>query len=161
MNRRETNKEIFKDTVDFINKTDRLKNAIDETRKVQRIVFEEDEIKHINAPGYEDTKIIVSGKRTFEAAADYIGKRVCALNFASATNPGGGVLYGSSAQEESLCRCSTLYQCLNIPEFMDGFYTPHRQSGSPLYNDDLIYSPGVVVFKVDTSYPELMDEENW
>lgn len=56
-------------------------------------------------------RIVVSGKRTLEASEIYAkqGKRVCVLNFASATNPGGDVVHGSSAQEEAICRCSTLY----------------------------------------------------
>ena len=41
----------------------------------------------------------VSTKRTFEAAAGYAGQKVAVHNFASATNPGGGVTRGSSAQE--------------------------------------------------------------
>ena len=37
--------------------------------------------------------IVVSGKRTFQAAKAYakVRKKVSVLNFASATNPGGGV----------------------------------------------------------------------
>ena len=64
----------------------------------------------------DEAKIIVSTKRTFEAAAGYAGQKVAVHNFASATNPGGGVTRGSSAQEECLCRCSVLYFCLSVPE---------------------------------------------
>lgn len=61
---------------------------------------------------------IVSGKRTLEASESYAkqNERVCVLNFASATNPGGGVVRGSSGQEEAICRCSTLYHCPNTKE---------------------------------------------
>lgn len=110
-----------------------------------------------------EAEIIVSGKRSLEAAMPYVknGKKVCVLNFASATNPGGGVVDGSSAQEESICRCSTLYASLSDPMLMSQFYEPHRKAGNPLYNDDCIYTPGVIVFKTDTSVPELMPEEDW
>jgi len=105
--------------------------------------------------------IVVSKKRSFEAAAGYPGKKVCVLNFASASNPGGGVINGSSAQEEALCRCSTLYFNLNTPEMWKGFYRPHREAKDPLHNDDCIYTPGVVVFKTDTDTPEMMEEPDW
>ena len=41
------------------------------------------------------------------------------------------------------------------------FYQPHRKAGDPLYNDDLLYTPGVVIFKTDTSAPERMEEKDW
>ena len=109
----------------------------------------------------DEAKIIVSTKRTFEAAAGYAGQKVAVHNFASATNPGGGVTRGSSAQEECLCRCSGLYFCLSVPEMMKGFYYPHRNEKNPINNADIIYTPDVTVFKTDTNKPKLMDEKDW
>ena len=64
--------------------------------------------------------VTVSKKKSLQAAYDYLVKnpnaRVCVHNFASATHPGGGVKWGSSAQEECLCRCTMLYPCLNTNE---------------------------------------------
>lgn len=60
--------------------------------------------------------------------------RVAALNMASALRPGGGVLNGSLAQEESLCMRSTLYHSLD-----NSFYR--------IPEDAAIYSPDVLVFR--------------
>ena len=108
-------------------------------------------------------KVVVSRKRTLEAAEPYVreGKKTCILNFASATNPGGGVTRGSSAQEECICRSSTLYPCLNTGALWNRFYGPHRKAGNPLYNDDCVYTPDVCVFREDTAIPELLQEEHW
>lgn len=116
----------------------------------------------------KDAEIVVSGKRTFEAAEAYAksGKKVAVLNFASFTSPGGGVVNGARAQEECLCRVSTLYPCLSDQKFLDAYYIKHvskikigKMDGC--YNDDSIYTPGVVVFKSDEEWPELLPEEAW
>ena len=41
------------------------------------------------------------------------------------------------------------------------FYMPHRAAHDPIHNDDIIYTPDVVVFKTDTDCPELMDRDSW
>ena len=105
--------------------------------------------------------MVVSKKRTYEAAKAYKGNHVAVHNFASATNPGGGVVNGAGAQEECLCRCSNLYFCLNTPDMWGMFYTPHRAAHDPIHNDDIIYTPDIVVFKTDTDRPELMERDDW
>ncbi|NBN95760.1 MAG: TIGR02452 family protein, partial [Verrucomicrobia bacterium] len=67
------------------------------------------------------------------------------LNFAAATNPGGGFLTGARAQEEYLCRSSALY--LSIKD--SPMYAYHRREGHKRYSDAMIYSPDVPVFRDD------------
>lgn len=111
-------------------------------------------------------EVIVSKRRSFEAASAYKGKNVCVLNFASATNPGGGVTRGSSAQEEALCRCSTLYFNISDGKTSSQFHALHKQAlrnnvMDSTYNDDCIFTPGVVVFKSDTDVPAMLPENAW
>lgn len=161
MGRREDNVEFFEDTTAFINENDKLMKAIVATKGGQKLYYADDSIPEPKIRSGQQAKVVVSGKRTLEAASAYKGKKTCILNFASATNPGGGVIHGSSAQEESQCRCSTLYYVLATDELMRDFYKPHRKAGDPLYNDDLIYSPGVYAIKSDTSHPKRLKEEDW
>ncbi len=111
------------------------------------------------------TKVTVTPQRTFEAAQDllirYPGSRAAVLNFASATNPGGGVTRGSSAQEEALCRCSTLYPCLTTPELDEGYYQYHRDLSDVRYTDACIYVPDVQIIKTDTDVPQRLPENKW
>lgn len=44
---------------------------------------------------------------------------------------------------------------------MDSFYLPHRKAKNPLHNDNIIYTPDVVIFKTDTSSPKLLNESDW
>lgn len=162
MDRRTMNIDIFRDSVELINGSSRLQQSIKDSVNKQRLYLEAEKIDIPESKGLS-CRTVVSTKRSFEAASAYAraGKKVAVLNFAAASSPGGGVLHGSSAQEECLCRCSTLYKCLNIDMMWQDFYTPHRNAGNSLYNDDCLYTPGVTVFKSDISFPERMDEKDW
>lgn len=160
--RRTKNALIFKDTEHMYQNNEILKVAIKNSVKNQKMIFANDSVESVS-DGKCAGKVVVSGKRTLEASEVYAkkGKKVCILNFASATNPGGGVVHGSSAQEEAICRCSTLYSCLSIKEMWNQFYYPHRNADNPLYNNDCIFTPMVKVFKGDTNFPELLPEAEW
>lgn len=161
MDRRQKNALIFEDTTKFVKESERLTEIVAKTKARQQLILEGEKIPDPGAPRDRQANVIVSGKRTLEAAGAYKGKKVCILNFASATNPGGGVVRGSSAQEESICRCSTLYYSLTTEELFNGFYGPHRNKRDPLYNEDLIYSPDVYVIKSDTDSPKRLQEQDW
>ena len=156
---------VFEDTVDLCKNSARLIESIKNSRESQIFVAESDSVPDGSkvARFESEAKIIVSKKRTFEAASAYAGKgeKVCVLNFASSTNPGGGVVNGSSAQEECLCRGSTLYFTLDTDENWARFYEPHRRSRNPLHNDDILYTSGITVFKTDTASPKQMAESEW
>jgi uncharacterized protein (TIGR02452 family) len=110
----------------------------------------------VPVPAFPDrsTRIAVVNASTLEVAralADQ-GRRVAALNFASAKNPGGGFLTGARAQEESLARASGLYAML----LGDPMYDHHRARNDPMYTTWVIYSPDVPVFRLDEG--RLLDE---
>ena len=93
------------------------------------------------------TRVTVTDESTLAAT-----RRLCtttdavaALVFASAKNPGGGFLAGALAQEESLCRSSTLFACLE----RQPMYGYHAMRNDPLYSDRVIYAPSVPVFRDD------------
>ncbi len=159
---RNENIEIFKDTEKLCKTKKELSEVIRYSQQHQKVILEDEKVVQERMEHYpEKAKVIVSKKRTFDAASAYQGQKVCVLNFASATNPGGGVVHGSSAQEECLCRCSTLYFNLNTKEMWNAFYEPHRGEQNALHNDDCIYTPNVTVFKKDTANPYLMQEKDW
>ncbi|MGE3768006.1 MAG: TIGR02452 family protein [Kofleriaceae bacterium] len=71
---------------------------------------------------------------------------VCALNFASAKNPGGGWRGGARAQEESIARTSSLVHCL---ESQPRYYERNRAMKSAMYLDLVLFSPYVPFFRDD------------
>ncbi len=102
----------------------------------------------------KDGRVRVESGRTFERAIalskEFPGKRIAVLNFAASTHPGGGVKKGSYAQEESLCRCSTLYPSLLTDYAMKRFYYYHIENCDWRASDTCIYSPDVVIVRDDS-----------
>lgn len=67
----------------------------------------------------------------------------------------------SSKEREGVAYEKEYLACLNIDMMWNKLYKPHRKAGDPLYNDDCLYTPGVIVFKSDISFPERMGEKDW
>jgi uncharacterized protein (TIGR02452 family) len=92
------------------------------------------------APPTTPPKIRVIKSDTFSAAHSTLtstpikNPKIAVLNMASPLRPGGGVLNGARAQEESLCLRSTLYVSLH-----ESFYRLPELSA--------VYSPDVLVFR--------------
>lgn len=161
LDRRQRNIEVFEDTRDWYGRDPKLKQAVQ--RSCQGTQFyapgevelpPERLARHAGA-----TRVLVTRNRTFQAAGRYAGQRVAVLNFAAATNPGGGVTCGSSTQEEALCRCSTLYPCLLRDELWRNYYQMHRDRRDAAYTDACIYTPDVLIIKTDTDAPRRLPED--
>lgn len=165
-NYRQINKEVMTDTKLQYETDTELVVAVSNSRNRQYIVLQEDNIDQPKADG-SSTRYFVSGKRSFEAAKEYKGKKTAVLNFANNHSVGGAPFF-AGAQEESLCRCSTLYACLLAMK--TEYHDKHArlfERGEINYmgNDDLIYTPDVVVFKsderTDPIYPRMMPRKDW
>ena len=163
MDRRERLIAVFEDTQAYYTENRRLADAVQRSKSAVKLYTENDypELPEASKAG----SVAVTKSKTFEAAMRLHKERpdakIAVLNFASATNPGGGVKSGSGAQEESLCRCSTLYPTLNQRKLWDQYYLPNREANDPLHTDVCIYSPKVVICKTDESIPRRLPEEQF
>jgi len=165
-NYRQINYEVMTDTKKQYESVPELREAVKASIKGQYMVAQEE---NIDQPVVENsrTKYVCSGKRSFEAAKAYKGKKTAVLNFAN-NHSVGGAPFSAGAQEESLCRCSTLYPCLeamNVPFYKKHSHQYDAKEIGPMGNDDLIYTPDVVVFKTDERtdpvYPKMMKPNEW
>ena len=156
--------EVFEDTLSWINSDPDLSASVDAAKK-NTDVFYEDDYPAFDSSMTRDTIIEVSGSRSFEAAMrlrkDFPSAKIAVMNFANAFHPGGGVTNGSSAQEECLCRTSTLYPLLNRRTLRNSFYKHHCDLNTPKASDSLIYTEGVVIIKTDEDLPKRMPKEDW
>ena len=176
--RRQRLVEIFEDTQDFYEQNTQLANAVQVAKSATKLydpedypeipeAAEESAIEPVNGSAEKATQSLfkITKRKTFEAAMEIHSSnptwKIAVLNFASATNPGGGVKTGSSAQEESLCRCSTLYPTLTQDWLWRAYYKKNRDAHDNLHTDACIYSPGIVICKTDEDYPSRMPEKDW
>lgn len=150
--------DAFNDTVALSGSNERLRQSVERSVMGQRIYYEPNGW----AVGYpiRDGNVIISRKRTLEAAAGYKGKKVAVLNFASALAPGGSGHKAALTQEECLCRESTLYSCISNEQCLEGFYRRHSHDDR-MYNADMIYTPDVTVCKTYDKIPVLMPKRDW
>ena len=94
----------------------------------QRFVFDKEKsMIEINGDKNRDGNVTVIGIDTIGALQRFKGELNCLLNMASAKRPGGGVSWGSKAQEEGLFRCSNLSFSISPEEYplshSEGLYT--------------------------------------
>lgn len=150
--------------MEWIKTDDELQAAVDHSKKHTKIFWEDDYPDFETSRTY-DTQIAVSKDRSYQAAmrlkAEDEGSRVAVMNFANAFQPGGGVTSGASAQEECLCRTSTLYPLLNRRSLKSTYYKHHHTLGTSKASDALIYTRDVVIIKTDTDLPERMPRDQW
>lgn len=114
------------------------------------IVISPDEGKEMIDHCYSEYKnesmcrIKIINSDSFQAGRNYDNSLV--MNFANAHHPGGGFLLGANAQEESLCRCSTLYASLTS-ETASEMYRYNNSRISKVESDYMLLSPNVAVFR--------------
>lgn len=156
--------DVFKDTELFFNTDENLKQAIQDSIKGTAF-YAAEEYPSLPKRRFKKTAISVVRRRTLDTAISlqrkYLELRIAVHNFASATNPGGGVRHGSRAQEEAICRCTTLYPVLNDKKNWQRFYNVNRERGNTLYDDACIYTPEIIICKSDTDKPSRLSRDKW
>lgn len=115
-----------------------------DTEKLQAIIDDEDEFFERSFYGNSNCQFTVLDGDSLEAAQFL--EHPLVLNFANAIHPGGGFLNGAHAQEESLCRCSTLYQSLSSVEASE-MYRYNSENRFAVDSDYMLLSPNVCVFR--------------
>lgn len=98
----------------------------------------------------EMCRIEVTPEDSFQAASRF--RKALVLNYANAHHAGGGFMLGAKAQEEALCRCSTLYASITS-EKAGEMYRYNNSHISAVESDYMLLSPDVCVFRDNVCEP--------
>ena len=155
---------IFADTQDFYKSDPVLKEAVKFGMEHTKL-YKEDNYPELPEIPEKLGLTLTLNLRSFQVAMKFHKampeKKIAVLNFASPIHPGGGVFNGSRAQEECLCRCSTLYPLIAQEWLKESYYTPNKKAGDFRSSDACIYSEGVVICKSDNEdFPERLKPED-
>ena len=159
--------EIFEDTFSKCKNNPVLIQSIQNSINSTKLYLEGNKFYLSETPiKSKEFNISISPDRTLDSIYKHFLKKnikgkIGVLNFASAKHPGGGVKTGARAQEESICRATTLYPCLTTQFLNDNYYSYHMTLKKQ-YSDRIIYIPNVTVFKTDNDiFCKTLDEKFW
>lgn len=119
-----------------------LNTAIESTHyvSIEEASEQLDKLRSSAALGHEKTNVKVFCNDVSvctKASLTHNKGRVCVMDFASYTNPGGGFINGAMAQEEDICNMSGLYPCL---ESKQDVYTERKSMlNDHVFNNDYFY----------------------
>lgn len=109
-----------------------------------------DETKFLDKSDGKISQIIIKDSNVSDEIENLLvnfgDKKICVLNFASFTSPGGGFINGAMAQEEALCHDTNLYNILK--EFKPLYDKNKSLRNNGIYKNWAIYSPDVVYDKI-------------
>ena len=155
---------VFEDTEAWYQSDATLKEAIQASIENTK-PYMEGETPALPPQREKRAQVLVNQNKTLEYA--YLAHRkhpdahITVHNFASATHPGGGVRKGSRAQEECLCRTTTLLPALETEANKKAYYDYHWARNDVRYTDACIYTPGIVAVKTDDDLPRRLAKEDW
>lgn len=163
-----SNVNVLHETLNIIEKGEYSKNGkiirmkLSDKDYKKAVVFTSHELENIKRENLKRDDFLdrcnysVTNQDSFSAAVniyeDFFGKtdvhlsKILVLNFANPFHPGGGVRRGAKAQEEDLCRKSTLLLSLESEE-ADKYYDFNRKNKSYLSVDSMILSPNVEIIR--------------
>lgn len=147
--------QVMIDSLSFIEADERLSGAVRSSIDGMRI-FLADEALPAAGSGGGRGGVLVSNKGSATAVLGSRSTDVAVLDFASACRPGGGARTGSRAQEESLCRVSTLLPVLESAKAA-AFYQGHHDT---MNSADIMIVPDVIFFRREEDF-RLLPAGQW
>ncbi|MGN0537761.1 MAG: TIGR02452 family protein [Acutalibacteraceae bacterium] len=134
------------DNGEFIADLKRITLDMDKLKKVIR--YPDKQLIQLKSEQNFNTEFKVYERDTVSAAlACPLPEKCAVLNFASAKHPGGGFITGANAQEESLCRSSSLYASIGSKDAEDMYIYNTTVHKSRFYSDYMLFSPNVAFFR--------------